>query len=110
MTHAEKVEHAQKILASFAPHVSLAFERGRYWFSWVQLGKPFRRMWQTRGGSDYPVWYKDRPFGGTGCVALSALVKWLRGGSLYLPFWEYVTGPSVKLGSVETLELVKQVA
>lgn len=108
MTHPEKVEHAKKILRSFAPHVSLTVERGRYFFHWKDFaGKPVRRQWMTRGGSDYPVWYNMRPFGGTGCVALSALVKWLRGGELYLPWWEYVTGPTVALGSAETLELVK---
>jgi hypothetical protein len=100
-----RLEHAQRILAAFAPHVRLWQDRG-YWFGWEVNGVRTCRRWQTRGGSDYPVWYSSRPFGGTGCVACSALVKWLRGESLHLPFWEYVCRPEVGFPP-ETLERVK---
>lgn len=100
-----RLEYAQQILAAFAPHVRLWQHRG-YWFGWHVGGKVVQRRWQTRGGSDYPVWYRVRPFGGTACVACSQLVKWLRGGSLYLPYWEYVVRPEVGFPP-DTLERVK---
>ena len=100
-----RLEHAQQILAAFAPHVRLWQNRG-YWFGWHVGGKVVRRRWQTRGGSDYPVWYGVRPFGGTACVACSQLVQWLRGGSLHLPYWEYVVRPEVGFPPA-TLDRVK---
>jgi hypothetical protein len=100
-----RLEHAQRILAAFAPHVRLWQNRG-YWFGWHVGGKVVQRRWQARDGSDYPVWYSVRPFGGTGCVACSNLVRYLRTGELDLSFWHYVVRPEVGFPP-ETLERVK---
>ena len=95
MTHAEKLSHSNAILSAFEPAITLEFDRG-YWFCWTYRNMPVRKKWAARKGSPYyPVWYSQRPCGGTGCQAMGALVQWLRGGNLNRPWWAYVTGPEV---------------
>jgi hypothetical protein len=107
-----KLEYAQAILHSFAPEVKLEMDRGRYFFSWELTGGiKVRKQWQARGDSDYPTWYRHRPFGGTGCVALACLVKWMRGTRpLYLPWWKHVCGDMVRLSEKPelTLDLIQK--
>ena len=92
-----KLEHANAILHAFDPHVTISISaRGKYVFSWTLNGKHFQREWQTRGDSDYPVWYNVRPSGGTSCVAYSQLVRWLKGTrDLNVPWWTYICGEDV---------------
>lgn len=91
---------AQAMLKAIAPHVSMEWDRG-FWFSWESLGKPVRLKWRAQSqGSDYPVWYNRRPFGGTCCRAVTQLMHWVRGKPVVpLRVWRYWCGKEVGMNA-----------
>lgn len=75
----DRVEAANVALKSFAPDTSLRIDAtGHVVVEWVRSnGERLSRRWMTRGQDWYPVWHRHWGHGGTACVALSQLVRWI---------------------------------
>jgi hypothetical protein len=96
----------QQVVAAISPHVTVRYDRG-FRFAWERSGVRVERRWVSQSGSpDYPVWYRERPSGGTWCRAVYQLIRWCRGQTVEsLRCWRYWCGPTVKLNPT-ALDLV----
>lgn len=91
---------ANQILELFEPNTRIERRPGGFFVVWqtYQGEKITRRFSTFSGGSFYPVWHRKWGHGGTCCVALTQLVRWLQGKSvLPLSTWQYWCGDSVQL-------------
>ena len=105
---AERIEHANKILASFVPGVVI-----------YQHNRRLRMKWGNHRVHDFPAnlrddgsWpqygYRQRPCGGTGFQAIAQVIRYIRDLSrLPLCTWEYWSGETVKLGSKSAVDLIR---
>lgn len=95
-----KISVANQVLEAFAPETSISRGKNGFYVSWKtwrdkQVKKRFSRQ---SGSCFYPVWHRDWGHGGTACVALTQLVRWLQGQPvLPLATWRYWCGDTVKL-------------
>lgn len=100
MIDAERLSQSQQILAAFAPHVRMWWNRG-FFFGWHVNGVVVQKRWKSMSkGSDYPTWYNERPFGGTAFQACTQLMRWARRKPvLPLRTWRYWCGDSVGMNA-----------
>ena len=107
MNRESKLKAANAALADFAPDTKIEMEGNRIKIAHPSF--PKAKPWRVQAGQDfYPSWYKSWPHGGTACKALSQLVRWLQDKPvLPLSTWRYWSGESIKLGSEETVQVLK---
>ncbi len=111
MSDEEKLYAANRVLASFSP-AQIERRRGGWYVSWQvkhytydsaknRVAKPsdtVSRRWSCRGQDFYPVWSRKYPGGGTSTVALSQLIRWLRGQPVFgIETWRYWASDTVLL-------------
>lgn len=88
---------ANAILAAAEPGCRIEYARG-FHLCWTD-SRGVNQKWHwfpQSAGSDFPRIYKRVPFGGTGCVIVSELVRWVRGSPVRpLRVWRYWCGPLV---------------
>lgn len=91
-----RVSMANRVLDCFAEGTIVIYEPRRgVVVTWNRSsGEAVFRRWQTRGGQDfYPTWSNLWVHGGTACMALSQLVRWIRGQPvLPLSTWRHWFG------------------
>lgn len=99
-TTTTKLEAANEALQCFASDTHIERRHGGWYVCWTtHNGRRESRRWITRGQDWYPVWSRHWAHGGTCCIALSQLIRWLRDQPvLPLSSWRYWTGPKVALG------------
>ena len=98
------------MLDAFAPDTKV-FPRpaGGWEVHWHDCrGRQVVRRWQATGtGSLYPVWHGKWAHGGTACMALSMLMRWLQGRPVVgMSTWRGLARPGRKLfepGAEQTL-------
>jgi hypothetical protein len=105
----QKLTAANEVLAIFA--VGTVISQGdRGWVvSWTNhKGVMKARRFSTESKySDFPIWHHKWGRGGTCCIALTSLVRWLQCRPTdCLIQWQYWTGESIKLGGERRGEIV----
>lgn len=86
----EKVEVVNSILKTFGHDFNLTKESGYFYLEWKNWkGQPVKKRW-SGDRSFYPPFYNKLGVGGTVTVAITNLVKFCQGQSVYpLSVWKY---------------------
>lgn len=114
MTIAEKIEVANRVLAYFAQDTEIISKLNKsnkkiLTIKWkLYNGKEYEKQWMTRGQDFYPVWYNKWAHGGTSCIALSQLIRWIKDRPvLGIESWRYWAKDNVKLLSNEAVDILE---
>lgn len=100
----DRIEIANKALSVFARGTTMRIDsRGCVVVEWIgHGGENISRRWMTRGQDFYPVWHRHWGHGGTATMALSQLVRWVRGCPvLGISSWRYWGSPKLRLFRTE---------
>lgn len=108
----ERINAANSVLAIFASDSRIVTKGSHLAVEFPYYKKLVAMRWMTRGGQDfYPVWSHKWAHGGTSCMALSQLIRWIQGKPvLQISTWRYWTGDRVGIGrerGPEILELLE---
>jgi hypothetical protein len=105
-----RVSNANMALSFFAPDTVILSEKRPITISWTVGRNVIFRRWQARSGQDfYPVWSHRWPHGGTACIALSQLVRWIQGRPvLPLSSWRHWAGPKCELARAHGNQLIER--
>lgn len=107
-----RLNATNSVLAIIASDTKLIRRHGGWYVEWpVGDGKTQCRRWSTMPGSNLPPWSHKWPRGGTCMLALSQLVRWVRGETvLPLSSWRYWCGDRIRLGRDNRLAVVQILA
>lgn len=102
-----RIDVANEVLNSFSSALIEKRKNGIY-IIFRYRDELISRRWQCRGQDFYPVWKRKYPGGGTSCIALSQLIRWVQNKPvLPLSSWEYWSGDSCRLVPKESVEILK---
>lgn len=74
----DRLKVMQDLMPFFEKSLTVRFDRG-FRFSWDSFDRSRRELlWRQRRGSHYPMSYRPLPFGGTGVLIISQLIRWVR--------------------------------
>lgn len=105
----ERLQVANKILSEFSYHPKISKEKTGYYVSWQTRNHTYKKRWSCRGQDFYPVWSRKWPGGGTSCIALSQLIRWVKEEPvLSLVTWKHWASDNVKLVSNEVCDVLKE--
>lgn len=105
----QKLQVVNAAIAMFAPDTSVRRGLTGWVVEWVDWrGRRHRRRWTTNSGSSFwPTWSNKWPHGGTCCMALSQLIRWLQCRPvLGIDTWAYWVGPAIKLADPKIIEIL----
>lgn len=99
MKDAKIVAAANAALKFFAPETRIEVRKGGVYILWTDfLGIKMSRRWTVLNQSFYPVWYRHWAHGGTCCVAMAQLIRWIQGKPVVpLVCWQNWCGDHVGL-------------
>ena len=104
-----RLDTVNKALALIAPGTIVLQGESGWKVEWADWkGRLMRYRWQAHGF--YPVWERKWGHGGTCCMALTTLMRWLQDRPVFgLSTWEYWLSPTIKLahGNPALLQLLK---
>lgn len=106
----EKLETANRVLATFAKSTRIERRKGGWFVCWKNsLGIKMTRRWSTAHGSSfYPTWYNRWSRGGTSVTALAQLIRWLQNRpTLPICTWEMWAGDNYKLVPNDAIQLLR---
>jgi hypothetical protein len=88
---AARLKAANAMLECFAPGTTIKKYRGGWYVCWTDYrGREVEKRWITQGQDWYPMWHKKWAHGGTASMALSQLIRWLRGQPVVgIGSWRY---------------------
>lgn len=96
-----KLQVVNAALAIFAPDTTVRRGMNGWIVEWTNHHRKTKsRRWSVdSSNSFYPVWEKEWPHGGTCCMALSQLMRWLQNRPvLGLGTWMHWTSPQIGIG------------
>ena len=107
-----KLQVVNAALAVFAPDTTVRRGTNGWIIEWDDYcGKTISRRWATKsGGSFYPAWHRHWAHGGTCCMALSQLMRWLQDRPVFgITTWEHWVSPSIGLsgGNPSLLQILR---
>ena len=75
-----RIAISNEVLSEFSS-IRIEQRTGGWFVRWKNTrGNIVEKAWRlARGSSDYPVWYRQFPHGGTSCRALAQLIRWCKG-------------------------------
>lgn len=109
MIEEKKLKAANETLEIFAPGSKLLWIPGRgLHLEWKRGENTICRRYQLLNrSSHYPIWHKKWPHGGTACLALFQLVRWLQDKPcLSIRQWRYWAGNPVRLGDHRMVDIL----
>lgn len=100
---------ANRVLQYFAPETTIQHKKHGLYINWNSsyLGKVSKK-WMTKGQDFYPPWNNIWPHGGTACIALSQLIRWIQNKPVFpLSTWHYWTTDTIALLSVDAVKVLQ---